>query len=160
MSKNKALVFDMDGTIANLYGVDNWLEDLRAENVRPYEIAKPMYDMVELNTILEMLKGFGYKVIVTSWLANGSSDNYKAEVARVKREWLARYEFPFDEAYMVDYGTPKEEVTRAEKFIEQILFDDNEDVRNGWDLGRTIDANKSIIDFLIDLVAREIMNYT
>ena len=37
--ENKTLVFDMDGTIANLYAVENWLEDLRSENPRPYEVA-------------------------------------------------------------------------------------------------------------------------
>ena len=42
---NRTLVFDMDGTIANLYGVENWLEDLRSFNPRPYIVAEPMYDM-------------------------------------------------------------------------------------------------------------------
>ena len=32
----KAIYFDMDGTIADLYAVDGWLADLRSENVRPY----------------------------------------------------------------------------------------------------------------------------
>ena len=34
--------FDMDGTIADLYGVNGWLEMLREENARPYGIANPM----------------------------------------------------------------------------------------------------------------------
>ena len=34
--------FDMDGTIANLYAVENWLADLRAERTRPYDMAQPM----------------------------------------------------------------------------------------------------------------------
>ena len=32
---NKTLVFDMDGTIADLYGVEGWLEMLRAEDETP-----------------------------------------------------------------------------------------------------------------------------
>ena len=32
----KVLVFDMDGTIADLYGVQGWLEDLRMENTELY----------------------------------------------------------------------------------------------------------------------------
>ena len=31
----KTLVFDMDGTIADLYAVTDWLENIIAENVRP-----------------------------------------------------------------------------------------------------------------------------
>ena len=32
----KMIVFDMDGTIADLYGVEGWLEMLEAENAAPY----------------------------------------------------------------------------------------------------------------------------
>ena len=42
MRETKVLVFDMDGTIANLYGVNGWLEDLRNYNPRPYIVAEPM----------------------------------------------------------------------------------------------------------------------
>ena len=56
MTEQKILVFDMDGTIADLYGVENWLSLLRAENPLPYEIAKPLYDMDELEQILIQLK--------------------------------------------------------------------------------------------------------
>ena len=53
---NRTLVFDMDGTIANLYGVNGWLKDLRSESDRPYRVAEPMYKMDELNSILNELK--------------------------------------------------------------------------------------------------------
>ena len=33
---------DMDGTIADLYAVDNWLDMLRAYDATPYVKAKPM----------------------------------------------------------------------------------------------------------------------
>ena len=39
MTNTKVIVFDMDGTIADLYGVNGWLEMLNAENPKPYEIA-------------------------------------------------------------------------------------------------------------------------
>jgi len=38
----KEINFDMDGTIADLYGCENWLEDILAERVNPYERAKPL----------------------------------------------------------------------------------------------------------------------
>ena len=63
---NKTLVFDMDGTIADFYGVQGWLESILAEDVKPYATAKPIYDMDVLSTILDGLKGFGWRVAVTS----------------------------------------------------------------------------------------------
>ena len=39
MSMKRTLVFDMDGTIANFYGVNGWLEDIRSGNPRPYIVA-------------------------------------------------------------------------------------------------------------------------
>ena len=65
----KMLVFDMDGTIADLYGVENWLPDLRSENPRPYVMAKPMYDMDTLVSILDLLKTQRWKIAVTTWLS-------------------------------------------------------------------------------------------
>ena len=41
----KEIWLDMDGTIADLYGVDNWLEYLEAEDEKPYRIAKPLVNM-------------------------------------------------------------------------------------------------------------------
>lgn len=34
------ICFDMDGTIADLYGVENWLDYLIAEDVKPYAEAR------------------------------------------------------------------------------------------------------------------------
>ena len=35
----KMICFDMDGTIADLYAVENWLPMLRAFDPTPYEVA-------------------------------------------------------------------------------------------------------------------------
>ena len=39
----KAIFWDMDGTIADLYNVPNWLDKLRAEDTSPYREAKPLF---------------------------------------------------------------------------------------------------------------------
>ena len=44
----KAIYFDMDGTIADLYGVDGWLDDLMNESTRPYAAAAPLLNMQQL----------------------------------------------------------------------------------------------------------------
>ena len=151
---NKTLVFDMDGTIANLYGVENWLEMLRAEDPTPYIVAQPMYDMDALKVILEMLKLQGWTIAVTSWLSMGSTREYDKLVRQAKREWLERYDFPFDEIHLVAYGTTKANCTRKNGGY-QILVDDNEKVRNGWNLGGTINANENILEKLVELLLTE-----
>ena len=147
---NKTLVFDMDGTIANLYGVNGWLDDLRASDPRPYEVAEPMYDMEVLTAILQVLKYMGWRVVVTTWLAKGSSKEYDALVREAKIAWLDKYDFPYDEIHLVKYGTTKANCTRKIGGF-QILVDDNEQVRRGWTLGDTIDANTDIIKALVAL---------
>ena len=148
---NKTLVFDMDGTIANLYGVENWLADLRQENPRPYIVAEPMYDMEVLATVLEMLKMDGWRIAVTSWLAKQSTKDYDTKVRQAKREWLAKYNFPFDEIHLVAYGTTKANCTRKNGGY-QVLVDDNAEVRKGWHLGNTINANENILEELKKLL--------
>lgn len=151
---NKVLVFDMDGTIANLYGVENWLESLRAFDPTPYRVAKPMYDMNELANILNTLKGEGWTVVVTSWLSKETTRAYDKEVRQAKVEWLNKYSFPYDEIHLVKYGTTKANCTRKLGGV-QYLIDDNEQVRKGWNLGATIDANEDIIEKLLEILANE-----
>lgn len=148
---DKILVFDMDGTIADLYGVEGWLTDLRTENTRPYTEAKPLYDMNVLNDLLEVFKMCGWRVVVTTWLAKNSTKEYENAVRKAKLEWLAKYNFPYDEIHLVKYGTTKANCTRRIGGY-QVLVDDNEQVRNGWSLGGTINAQNDIIEALIELL--------
>lgn len=147
----KTLVFDMDGTIANLYGVDRWLDMIRAEDPTPYRIANPMYDIETLNTLLRLLKRKGWRIVITTWLAKGSTRHYDNLVRMAKLEWLEMHNFPFDEVHIVKYGTTKANCTRHYGGF-QILVDDNEKVRKGWNLGDTINANENILTELEKLL--------
>ena len=151
MEDNKVLVFDMDGTIADLYGVDDWLTDLLNKDTRPYEIARPLYDMDTLNTLLDILRDMGWKVVVTTWLAKNSTKEYDNAVRKAKIEWLKKYGFKYDEIHLVKYGTTKANCTRALGGY-QVLVDDNEQIRKGWHLGNTINANGNILKALADLL--------
>ena len=146
----RTIVFDMDGTIANFYGVKGWLEYLMNEDTTPYEVAEPLYDMDNLNEILMVLKNNGWRVVVTTWLAKGGTKEYNNRTRKAKLEWLAKYNFPYDEIHLVKYGTTKANCTRHIGGY-QVLVDDNEMVRKGWTLGDTIDANKNIIKNLVNL---------
>ena len=147
----KMIVFDMDGTIADLYGVENWLTDLQNENTRPYEQARPLYDMNELRKVLKLLKARGWKIVVTTWLAKDGSKEYNKATAYAKKNWLAKHNFPYDEIHCIKYGTTKANCTRN-KADFQILIDDNKKVRDGWTLGTTVNAEFDILPFLKALV--------
>lgn len=137
----QAVYFDMDGTIANLYGVDGWLDALHNEDATPYVVAAPLVDMDKLNAICAALQAVGIVIGVISWSAKGGSKEYNAEVRKAKREWIKTYLPCVTEFHVVKYGTPKHKVRKIEN---SILIDDNADVRAAW-IGETIDATKNIL---------------
>ena len=120
--------FDMDGTIADLYGVENWLESLMNADPSPYRNARPLVRMASLARVLNRLQREGYKIGIVSWLARNSSHTYDIEVTEAKREWLARHlpSVRFDRIDIIAYGVPKEEGRNG------ILFDDEEPNRKNW----------------------------
>ena len=119
-------IFDMDGTIADLYHVENWLPKLRAYDPSPYKEAAPMWDMDRLNTVLEALQALGHTVTVVSWLSKESTVEYNRSTRAAKRTWLREQGFPFDEIHLVKYGTPKSKFSRPDAI--NIFFDDSEEV--------------------------------
>lgn len=145
----KAIYFDMDGTIANLYAVDGWLYDLRNGIERPYAQAKTMVNMNLLARYLNALQEKGFKIGVISWLSKVSDNDYSKRVTAVKQKWLARHlkSVKFDEVKIVDYGTPKHEVVT---FKGGILFDDEEQNRKNW-RGQAYDE-KNILNILKNLL--------
>ena len=140
----KTIVFDMDGTIANFYGVEGWLDYIKNEDTTPYEVAAPLYDMEYLRNLLIDLKNKGWRVVVTTWLAKGATKEYNNRTRKAKIDWLAKYDFPYDEIHLVKYGTTKANCTRKIGGY-QVLVDDNATVRKGWTLGATINANENIL---------------
>jgi 5'(3')-deoxyribonucleotidase len=137
---DKSIWFDMDGTIAELYNVENWLEKLRSENPEPYIIAQPKVNMMELSTILRALKMQGYTIGIITWLSLKASEEYGKAVRKAKTEWLKTHiPFIFDKIHIVKYGAPKHTIPEAKRGI---LVDDNAEVRAKWEKygGRTIDA--------------------
>lgn len=127
----KAIYFDMDGTIANLYGVSGWLDDLQAEKVRPYKEAATMVRMATLARLLHKLQNNGYSIGIVSWLCRGGSQKYNEEVTTAKIKWLKLHlpSVEFNEVHIVEYGTPKEKVVQ---YPQGILFDDEERNRKNW----------------------------
>lgn len=135
----KAIYFDMDGTVAELYKVENWLSKIRAEDASPFTEAAPKIDLNELAQTLNSLKELGYTIGIITWLGMKASATYKQATRKAKTEWLKQIPFTFDEIHMVQYGTPKHKIA---KIKNSILVDDNKDVREAWEKsgGYTINA--------------------
>lgn len=120
--------FDMDGTFVNLYGVNNWLEMLIAEDEKPYEIAKPLLKMNAFAKELNKLQKMGYEIGIVSWLSKNGRAEYNEKVTLAKKNWLKAHlkSVKFDYVDIIPYGTPKNEGRYG------ILFDDEKQNRQNW----------------------------
>ena len=127
----KKIWLDMDGTIANLYGVENWLNMLVAQDPTPYRVAEPMLNMSALARLLHKAQRLGYEVGIISWLSKTATAEYDLAVTQAKVEWLELHlpSVEWNEIKIVAYGTPKHELCKG------MLFDDEEHNRREWGMG-------------------------
>lgn len=138
---NKTIWLDMDGTICNLYGVENWLPMLRNSDPTPYAIAPTLVNFSHLARLLKALQKQGYNIGIISWLCKGGSNEYNEMVTNIKREYLRRHlpSVDFDEIIIVPYGTEKNTFNNGFDF----LFDDEEQNRENW-TGESYEAERLI----------------
>ena len=146
----KAIYFDMDGTLCDLYGVDGWLDYLCAEKTKPYREAKPLLDMRQLAKLLNTLQDQGWSIGIISWLSKSGSDAYGEKVAKTKEAWLAKHlgSVHFDEVKIAKYGTPKQFLA---DHAFGILFDDEQPNRDAW-VGEAYDVH-NILQVLTAIAA-------
>lgn len=128
---------DMDGTLADLYGVENWLEMLTIHDETPYAIAKPLVRMATLARLLNNRQREGYKICVLTALAKNSNPEYDNRVIDAKRKWLAKHlaSVKFDEIKFVPYTFVKNDANTG----NDVLFDDEERHLTTW-TGTAINA--------------------
>lgn len=133
---NKIIYFDMDGTLADLYSVENVFKKLDTFDVSPYVEAKPIDKYIN---ILKEYKNNGYKIIILSCLSKITNNKYDREVVNAKGKWLDKYvgkEY-IDERIYIPYT--KNKSTYVNK--KGILVDDDINICNNWSMGKTIVAN-------------------
>ena len=127
----RTIWWDMDGTIANLYAVQDWLPKLRAEDASPYMEAEVMWNMSQLAKLMNEVQRMGYQLGIISWTAKFGTESYNEAVATAKLNWLKKHlaSVKFNHVYIVKYGTPKSVVMDTEN---DILFDDEAPNRDSW----------------------------
>lgn len=123
------LIFDMDGTIADLYKVENWLAKLRKFDPSPYTEATLMVQGVA--EAIAKVRNAGAEVKVVSWLSKESNASYDKEVRKAKHEWLKAQGIEVDSVRCVPYGKQKAYYRNPDNI--NILFDDNAEVRESFE---------------------------
>lgn len=126
----KKIWFDMDGTLADLYGVNGWLEMLRAYDPTPYAKAKPLVNMAALARMMHNRQAKGYKICIVSALSKEPTPEYDAAVIAAKLGWLKKHlaSVKFDEIRFVPYAYAKNDVNSG----DDILFDDEQRHLEAW----------------------------
>lgn len=142
----KNIYFDLDGTLADLYGINNWLDYLLNEDIFPYLEAEPMVNLSVLVRTLHRLQNKGFHIGIISWLSKNATIEYEDSVRKAKLYWIKRHmpSMVFDEINIIPYGTPKESIGYG------YLFDDEENNRTNWN-GIAYNE-KDIIKNLLDIL--------
>ena len=127
----KAINFDMDGTLCDFYGVENWLEYLINRDATPYAVAKPLLNLSALARKLNALQREGYEINIISWLAKNSTEEFDKIVTETKKKWLKKHlpSVNWNKITIVAYGIDKSTLGNG------ILFDDEEPNRKMWGEG-------------------------
>lgn len=133
--------FDMDGTIADLYGVNGWLEMLIAKDATPYTVAKPLVNLNTLAKLMHKAQRNGFEICIVSALAKNSTADYDEKVKTAKMKWLKKHlaSVTFNEIRFVPYTFTKNDVNNG----NDILFDDEDRHLTAW-TGKAIHANNII----------------
>ena len=133
--------FDMDGTIADLYGVNDWLEKLINFDPTPYAEAKPLVNLSLLARLMNRIQRNGFEICIVTALSKNSTAEYDEAVIKAKKMWLSRHlrSVQFDEIRFVPYWFTKNDVNSG----EDILFDDEARHLEAW-TGRACPADEMI----------------
>ena len=121
---------DMDGTIADFYATEGWLEHLENESTFPYEVAKPLVNMNILARYLNRLQKMGYKIGILTAVAKNATAPYAEKIKRAKAEWLKKHlrSVRFDDIEYIAYTTIKNTRNKG----NDILFDDEDRHLSKW----------------------------
>lgn len=149
----KSIWFDMDGTIAELYKVKDWLPALRSNDWSVYDRCLPRAHHERINAAVEALIENGWQVGVITWASKGIDFGADlSAIEEIKFNWLCRF-FPAladGKFACIPHGYDKAQFMREmdyKPYEVSYLVDDNKEVRAAWrkhgESFKTIDASRS-----------------
>ena len=130
--------FDLDGTLYNLYGKENWLENL--ENEVPGVFADnenfmPGLNLENMHNVIYDLMNLGVSFGVISWTPFAASPLYEEICRKEKLEWLAK-NFPMiKDIAIIPYGIEKQKAI-TKRAQTMYLIDDNKEVCRTWETAK------------------------
>lgn len=116
----RKLYLDMDGTIADLYSINNWLDRLQSEDKTIFLECKPMITQEKL------FQMFGeFEIVILSMTPKDCSKEYHNQVIEQKNQWLDIYFPNIQKRIYQKYGHNK----NLKNCGNALLIDDNELIR-------------------------------
>ena len=123
--KKQIVYLDMDGTIANLYGIKNWLEQLENEVEGLFLNCEPFLTENELKNYFPTEE---FELRICSMTPLNATKEYCQVVIKEKNEWLDKYFPSITHRVYMAYGHNK----NLKNSVNHILIDDNETIRNSY----------------------------
>lgn len=144
---SKKIYFDLDGTLYNLYNMENWLDKLRNEISGVFDGVNKMFDGTFYDIISDLLN-IGFEFGVITWLPMQASPEYEEVCRREKRMWVQKY-LPFvSEINITSYGIPKQNAIQKRAKI-MYLIDDNVEICKMWETSKQRKAINVNNDFTV-----------
>ena len=119
----KIVYLDMDGTIADLYSQENWLEKLHNEDEKVFIECKPLINEEKLFTLYPPQK---YELRICSMTPKNATKQYCQNVIEQKNLWLDKFFPSIKKRYYLPYGKNK----NFKNSKNCILIDDSAEIRN------------------------------
>ena len=123
--KKTIVYLDMDGTIADLYGMKNWLEKLENEVEGLFLGCEPLVSEEELEYIFPSET---YELRICSMTPKDATEEYCQVVIEEKNIWLDKHFPSITHRVYMKYGNNK----NLRNSRNHILVDDNETIRNTY----------------------------
>ena len=136
------IYFDMDGTLVDLYGENEWLNDIINKNTRPFINAKAIINLAVVAKLLNKIQKNGYEIGIITWTPKNTTTAYNKAVAEAKIKWLKKHlpTVQWNEINIIPYGHTKNYYNTTKY---DILFDDEIQNRTEWN-GKAYNTNEII----------------
>ena len=123
--KKQKVYLDMDGTIYNLYGRENWLERLLSGDE---SVFWGDFRLITENDLRFRYPASEFEIVILSMTPKGADEEYCKRVITVKDAWLDMY-FPSITKRIYKKYSHNKNLPHCENAI---LIDDNAEIRKTW----------------------------